>query len=46
MSVMIEYTRQLLLCIAEFLGEPPMIYLFGCVCACFVVKIIKSLVSI
>lgn len=45
MADMISYTRQVLLCIAEFLGEPPMIYLFGCIVACFVVKIIKQLVS-
>lgn len=40
MSDMIAYTRELLLCIAEFLEQPPMIYLFGTIIGCFVVKII------
>lgn len=46
MSDMIAYTTELLQSIAIFLGTAPMIYLFGCIVACFVVKIIKTLVSI
>lgn len=46
MADMISYTRAVLLAIAEFIGQPPMIYLFGCIVACFVIKAMKLLMSI
>lgn len=38
MNVMIDFTSTVLTQLAAFLGSEPIIYLFGCVCLCFVVK--------
>lgn len=46
MNDMIAYTTELLSVISAWLIEPPMIYFVGCACACFVIKMLKSLMSI
>lgn len=46
MNVMIEFTSTVLNQLASFLGSEPIIYLFGCVCLCFVVKAVKMLFNI
>ena len=43
MTEMISFTTQLLGSLATFLGTAPIIYLFGCICLCFVGKFIKTL---
>lgn len=43
MSVMVDFTSTVLGQLANFLGSEPIIYLFGCVCLCFVVKAFISL---
>ena len=45
MSDMISYSTAMLQAIAEFLGTPPMLYLFGLVCGCFVIKMMLSLIT-
>lgn len=45
-QLMIDYTTAVLRAIAEFLGSSPMIYLFGLICGCFVIKMLKSLMSL
>ena len=43
MTEMISFSTYILESIASFLGSTPIIYLFGCVCLCFIVKAVKSL---
>lgn len=45
MSDMISFTTQVLGCISDFLASEPIIYLFGCIVGCFVVKMLISLMS-
>lgn len=46
MQMMIDYTSELLGVIATWLGSEPMIYLFGVCIGCFVIKMLKSLMSV
>lgn len=46
MSDMIAYTTALLSVISDWLNQPPMIYFVGCAVACFVIKMLKQLLSI
>lgn len=46
MQQMIDFTTSVLQTLATWLGSEPIIYLFGLCCGCFVIKIIKSLMSL
>lgn len=46
MSNMIAYTTALLEVLASWLGSEPIIYLFGLCCGCFVIKMIKSMMTL
>lgn len=46
MQQMISFTTAVLETLAEWLGSEPIIYLFGLVCGCFVIKMLKSLMSL
>lgn len=45
MQQMTAYTTELLRTIGVFLGSEPMIYLFGVVVACFIVKMMLSIIK-
>ena len=45
MSDMIDYTTELLRVISVWLGSEPIIYLFGVVVGCFVIKMLFSLMA-
>lgn len=42
MTPMIDFSVALLVAVSYFLGSEPMIYLFGIICLCFVVKLVRS----
>lgn len=46
MENMSEFFVAMLSAIADFLGSDPVIYVFGLVCLCMIVKIIKNIISI
>lgn len=46
MSNMIAYTTALLDVLADWLISEPIIYLFGLCCGCFVIKMIKSMMTL
>lgn len=41
MDNMIQFSTSMLTILADFLAREPIIYLFGLICLCFVVKVIK-----
>lgn len=41
MDNMIQFSTSMLNLLADFLAREPIIYLFGLICLCFVVKVIK-----
>lgn len=43
MDSMIAFSAAMLGLLADFLASEPIIYLFGLVCFCFVVKVVKTL---
>lgn len=45
MENMTEFFAAMLGAIADFLGSDPIIYVFGLVCLCMIVKIIKNIIS-
>ena len=42
---MITFSETFLLSVAEFLATPPVFYLFGLICFCFIVKAVKMIIS-
>lgn len=42
MTPMIDFSVALLQAVSDFLGSEPVIYLFGTVIFCFLVKIVRS----
>lgn len=46
MENMSEFFVAMLNAIADFLGSEPVIYVFGLVCLCIIVEIIKNIISI
>ncbi len=44
MEAMITFSSGMLDAVAQFLGSEPIIYLFGLVCRCFVVKVFKDII--
>lgn len=45
MTEMQDFSLFILGALADFLAEPPVFYLFGLICFCFIVKAIKILIS-
>lgn len=45
MENMSTFFRAMLGAIADFLGTEPVIYIFGLVCLCIVVKVFKDIIS-
>ena len=45
MEAMITFSSGMLDAVARFLGSEPIIYLFGLVCLCFVVKVFKDIIT-
>lgn len=43
MENMAAFFQEMLHSVAVFLGTEPIIYLFGLVCLCFVVKVVKDI---
>lgn len=46
MENMSEFFVAMLNAIADFLGSDPVVYVFGLVCLCIIVKIIKNIITI
>lgn len=46
MNAMIDFSIAMLGAVANFLGSEPIIYLFGLVCFCFIVKAFRTLCTI
>lgn len=45
MENMTAFFTSMLHAIADFLGSEPVIYIFGLVCLCIVVKVFKDIIS-
>ena len=45
MEEMIVFSSGMLDAVAQFLGSEPIIYLFGLVCLCFVVRVFKDIIN-
>lgn len=42
---MITFSQVFLTLVADFLSSPPVFYLFGLICFCFICKAVKILIS-
>lgn len=45
MENMSTFFKEMLGAIADFLGSEPVIYIFGLVCLCMIVKVFKDIIS-
>lgn len=45
MDNMTAFFRSMLEAIADFLGSDPVIYIFGLVCLCIIVKVFKDIIT-
>ena len=45
MENMTHFFSDMLHAVAQFLGSEPVIYIFGLVCLCIVVKVFKDIIS-
>lgn len=45
MDNMSTFFSEMLHAVADFLGSEPVIYIFGLVCLCIVVKVFKDIIS-
>lgn len=45
MDTMSTFFRSMLEAIADFLGSEPVIYIFGLVCLCIIVKVFKDIIT-
>lgn len=45
MSDMVAFSNAMLTALATFLETPPVFYLFGLICFCFIVKAFKILIE-
>ena len=43
MTEMVDFSIAMLTAIADFLATPPIFYIFGLICFCFIVKAFKIL---
>lgn len=44
MSDMVSFSVSMLTAVADFLATPPIFYLFGLICLCFVLKAVKIII--